>query len=96
MTSYGLRCGAAIVLGQEKEAVQQVKIVFEKDARATWSNINNGAMATFVDVLDNHKDAYDKEKIALCKFIKRTWRYLCQRSEGSGIKTLSLQRSDSS
>ena len=34
MTSYGLRCGAAIVLGQEKEAVQQVKIVFEKDARA--------------------------------------------------------------
>ena len=29
MTSYGLRCGAASVLGQEKEAVRQVKIVFE-------------------------------------------------------------------
>ena len=60
MTSYGLRCGAAIILGQKKESVNQVKIVFEKNARATWSNINNGAMETFVDVLDNHGEKYVK------------------------------------
>lgn len=54
MTSYGLRCGAAIVMAQTEDIVQELKIVFEKDARATWSNINNGAMAAFVDVMDHH------------------------------------------
>jgi aspartate aminotransferase/aromatic-amino-acid transaminase len=62
MTSYGMRCGAAVILGKTAEAVNQVKIVFEKEARATWSNINNGAMAMFVDVLENHLDEYKQEK----------------------------------
>ena len=70
MTSYGLRCGAAIILSKTKEAVQQVKTVFEKAARATWSNINNGAMAMFVDVIQNHLEEYDAERkkyVALLK-----------------------------
>lgn len=62
MTSYGLRCGAAVILGKTEEAVEEVKIVFEKAARATWSNINNSAMKMFCEVLENHADAYDKEK----------------------------------
>ncbi|MCF0258470.1 MAG: aminotransferase class I/II-fold pyridoxal phosphate-dependent enzyme [Erysipelotrichaceae bacterium] len=62
MTSYGLRCGAAIILANSPEAVEEIKIVFEKEARAIWSNINNGAMQMFVDVLDNHQDAYLAEK----------------------------------
>lgn len=33
MTSYGLRCGAAIIMAQKREAVEQVKTVFEKDAQ---------------------------------------------------------------
>ncbi|MCF0107268.1 MAG: aminotransferase class I/II-fold pyridoxal phosphate-dependent enzyme [Holdemanella sp.] len=70
MTSYGLRCGAAIVLGQTKEAVEECKIVFEKAARATWSNINNGAMETFVDVVENQTEKYNEERrkyVALLK-----------------------------
>ncbi len=70
MTSYGLRCGAAILLAKEADAVEELKIVFEKAARATWSNINNGAMAMFVDVLDNHRDVYNQERekyVALLK-----------------------------
>lgn len=62
MTSYGLRCGAAIILGKTEAAVDEVKIVFEKSARGTWSNINNSAMEMFCEVLDNHADEYDKEK----------------------------------
>ena len=62
MSFYGMRCGAAIILSKTKEAVRQVKIVFEKAARATWSNINNGAMATFVDVLENHEEEYDVQR----------------------------------
>ena len=86
MTSYGLRCGAAIVLGQEKEAVNQVKIVFEKDARATWSNINNGAMATFVDVLDNHKDAYDQERLHYVNLLKERGDIFVKEAKEVGLK----------
>ncbi len=70
MTSYGLRCGAAIIMAKDQKAVNQVKIVFEKAARATWSNINNGAMAMFVDVLTNHLDKYTKEKEKYVKLLK--------------------------
>lgn len=62
MTSYGLRCGAAIIMAQNEGPVHELKVVFEKDARATWSNINNGAMAMFVDVMENRLDAYLEEK----------------------------------
>lgn len=60
----------------EERTVNQVKIVFEKNARATWSNINNGAMETFVDVLDNHGEEYDQERLKYVKFIKGKRRYL--------------------
>ena len=86
MTSYGLRCGAAIVLGQEKEAVEQVKIVFEKNARATWSNINNGAMATFVDVLSNHKEAYDKERLYYVNLLKERGDIFVKEADEVGLK----------
>lgn len=86
MTSYGLRCGAAIVLGQEKEAVDQVKIVFEKNARATWSNINNGAMATFVDVLTNHKEAYDKERLHYVHLLKERGDIFVKEADEVGLK----------
>lgn len=86
MTSYGLRCGAAIVLGQEKEAVEQVKIVFEKNARATWSNINNGAMATFVDVLNNHKEAYDKERLYYVNLLKERGDIFVKEADEVGLK----------
>lgn len=39
LTSYGLRCGAALILGQNAQRVREAEIVFEKTARATWSNI---------------------------------------------------------
>ncbi len=70
MTSYGMRCGAAILMAKNPEIVNQLKTVFEKDARATWSNVNNGAMAMFVDVLDNRLEDYDAERqkyVALLK-----------------------------
>ena len=62
MTSYGMRCGAAIIMTKDAEALEDMKNVFEKSARATWSNINNGAMAMFVDVLENHKEEYNAER----------------------------------
>ena len=86
MTSYGLRCGAAIIMAQKREAVEQVKTVFEKDARATWSNINNGAMAMFVDVLTNHKEEYEKEKEKYVSLLKERSELFMKEADEAGLK----------
>ena len=86
MTSYGLRCGAAIIMGQKEEAVQELKIVFEKDARATWSNINNGAMATFVDVMDHHLEAYDQERLHYVSLLKERSDIFVKEAKEVGLK----------
>ena len=62
LTSYGLRCGGAVILAQKKEAVREAEIFMEKKARATWSNIPNAAMSNFVWIVTEGKDAYMKEK----------------------------------
>ncbi len=62
MTSYGMRCGAAILMAQKEESVREVEIVFEKAARAIWSNVNNAAMENFVTVVTDNRDAYEAEK----------------------------------
>ncbi len=62
LTSYGLRCGAAVVLGQKAEDVQNIRIVFEKAARSMWSNIPNAAMDNFTYVTTKNRDVYCEEK----------------------------------
>ena len=62
LTSYGLRCGAALIQAQKQESVREAEIVFEKAARATWSNIPNAAMANFVWVTSQNRDAFMQEK----------------------------------
>lgn len=76
LTSYGLRCGAAIILAQTQEAVRGVEVVFEKAARATWSNINNAAMDNFTYVTTVNNDNFMAEKgsyIALLKSRSNTF-----------------------
>ena len=70
LTSYGLRCGAALVLGQNPEDVRQLEIVMEKSARATWSNIPNAAMDNFVYVTTKGYEAFDKEKAGYVALLK--------------------------
>lgn len=62
LTSYGLRCGAAIILSKQQKGVRDVEIVFEKAARAIWSNVPNAAMENFTYVTTVGKEAYLKEK----------------------------------
>lgn len=62
MTSYGLRCGAAILLAKSPQLVRQAEIVFEKSARAIWSNIPNAAMDNFTQVTTLHYEDFMLEK----------------------------------
>lgn len=61
-TSYGLRCGAAVLLAKKEESVREVEIVFEKHARAVWSNIPNAAMDNFTWVTTDNYFNFLSEK----------------------------------
>lgn len=61
-TSYGLRCGAAVLLGKNANKVREVEIVFEKFARAIWSNIPNAAMDNFTWVTTDNYFNFMSEK----------------------------------
>lgn len=70
LTSYGLRCGAALILAQNETDVRGVEVVFEKAARATWSNIANAAMDNFTYVTTTNLEAYTNEKADYVKLLK--------------------------
>ena len=86
MTAYGMRCGAAIVMTKNEDNLRDMKNVFEKDARATWSNINNGAMAMFVDVLENHKEEYNTERRKYVALLKERSDIFIQEAAKVGLK----------
>lgn len=70
LTSYGMRCGAAVIVAKSAESVRQAEIVFEKSARAIWSNVNNGAMHNFCNIMRNHYDEFMAEKAEYIKLLK--------------------------
>ena len=70
LTSYGLRCGAAVLLSKTQEAVREAEIIMEKKARATWSNIPNAAMKNFSWIVSEGRDAFMKEKQSYIDLMK--------------------------
>ena len=71
LTSYGLRCGASIVLAQKEEDVREAEIVLEKTARSIWSNVPNAAMDNFTWVVTEAKEPYLEEKEKYIDLLKQ-------------------------
>lgn len=71
LTSYGLRCGGAVILAKEQQSVRDLEILMEKHARASWSNIPNAAMENFVRVTTEHKDEFNEEKAKYVDLLKQ-------------------------
>lgn len=69
MTSYGLRVGSIIFIANKEETLIPVYNTFEKTCRVLWSNINNAAMVAFAEVINHHKDEFDREKAQYIKLI---------------------------
>ena len=86
LTSYGLRCGAAVVLAKQKESVRQMEIVLEKHARANWSNIPNAAMENFVRVTTQHLDSFLEEKNKYVQLLKERSTIFTQEAEACGLQ----------
>ena len=86
LTSYGLRCGAAVIMAQKQESVREVEIVMEKKARATWSNIPNAAMANFVWIVNNDRDRFLAEKQKYIDLIQKRASIFIQEANEAGLK----------
>ena len=71
MTSYGLRCGADIIITKDEKTNEAMANVFEKSSRALWSNINNAAMTAFEKVIKDHKKEFLKEKAQYIELLKK-------------------------
>lgn len=87
LTSYGLRCGAAIILAQKEESVREVEIIMEKKARATWSNIPNAAMANFVWLVNDDRENFLKEKQTYIDLMKERSSIFLKEAKDAGLET---------
>ena len=87
LTSYGLRCGAAVVLAQKQEAVREAEIIMEKKARATWSNIPNAAMANFVWLVTEDRENFLKEKQKYVDLMKERSSIFLKEAKEAGLET---------
>lgn len=85
MTSYGLRTGAAIILCKDEAGAKQLKTVFEKTARATWSNVNNGAMHMFSTIMEERLDEYEQERAAAAGLLEERASLFLKEAEEAGL-----------
>lgn len=86
MTSYGMRCGAAIVLAKNSIDVRNMEILMEKTARATWSNINNSAMENFVWVIEENNEEYLDEKKKYIDLLKERSNILIEEAKDCNLE----------
>ena len=87
LTSYGLRCGAALILNKKQENVREAEIIMEKKARATWSNIPNAAMANFVWLVNNDRDRFLAEKQKYVDLMKQRSSIFLKEAKECGLDT---------
>ena len=85
MTAYGLRCGAAIAIAKRETDIQDIEIVFEKIARATWSSIHTGVMDTFVRVTRDRQDSFLKEKNFYIGLLRKRGKLFCTLADNAGL-----------
>ena len=71
MTAYGMRLGAAVILTGSQESAELLYNAFIRTARSTWSNVNNGFMDCFADVVNNHIEEFKHEKQAAIELLKK-------------------------
>lgn len=87
LTSYGLRCGAAIILAKNQDDVRQAEIILEKKARATWSNIPNAAMDNFTWVTTENKQAFLSEKQYYIDLLQKRSQLFLSQANQCGLPT---------
>jgi len=89
-TAYGQRTGALVAVSSSKEVIEEFKNVTKYSGRATWSNINRGAMTLLVR-LQQDKAAYaqfEKERDDFYQLIRNRAAIFTKEAEACGLPAL--------
>lgn len=89
-TAYGQRTGALIAVSASKEVIEEFKEINKYTSRATWSNINRGAM-TLLTRIQQDKSAlaqFEKERDAFYKMIQNRGALFMEESKACGLNAL--------
>lgn len=89
-TLYGQRTGAMIGISSSKEVIEEFAAINQYTSRATWSNINRGAMATLAKVYCDAEllAAVEKERAYYYNMIKTRADLFTKEAEECGLKML--------
>ena len=89
-TMYGQRTGALIGLSASKEVINEFKEINKYSSRATWSNINRGAM-TLLTKIQQDKTAlaqFEKERADFYQLIQHRGDIFMQEAKACGLNAL--------
>ena len=89
-TLYGQRTGAMIGVSASKEVIREFAEINQYTSRATWSNINRGAMTLLATI---HKDQsltrqFEAEREAYYQLIRERGAIFMEEAKACGLKAL--------
>ncbi len=89
-TVYGQRCGSMIGLSSSKEIITEFADINKYTSRATWSNINHGAMAMLVAINKDKtlQKQLEAERDALYQMTRRRGSIFMEEAEKCGLNAL--------
>lgn len=89
-TAYGQRTGALVAVSASKEVITEFKEINKYTSRATWSNINRGAM-TLLATIQKDKSTlaqFEKERDGFYKMIQERGNLFMQEANECGLNAL--------
>ena len=89
-TFYGQRTGALIALSSSEAVIEEFNEVNKYSARATWSNINRGAMTLLTRIQQDRSAyaAYEAERDALYHLVQERGELFMQEAQTCGLSAL--------
>ena len=89
-TVYGQRTGALIAVSASKEVIAEFEAINKYTSRATWSNINRGAMSMLVRIAEDAavQKQFEEERTGFYHMIQNRAKVFMDEAEACGLKAL--------
>ncbi len=86
LTAYGLRVGAAVIVGKKKDSFKNACV---HSARSVWSNVNNGGMVLFSEIMNDQVklNRYIEEKEEFVKMLADRSNLFLKEAKDVGLDT---------
>lgn len=90
LTLYGQRAGAMIGISSDRQTVEEFVNVNEYISRATWSEVNHGAMKTLITIYRDKAllSSLQNEREAYVRIIKERARLFIEKTRQADVKML--------